>query len=301
MPERCGGRWLRERLAACRAGSVGTEAWLLEHLSDADLELVARAVFPGASPDKVVAGFRSDPAWLEEMLGEARLFDFLFQEGRDPILRASPFLVLAVLLARVRQELARAAFVEERTRGAVVPLFDVEELREFLAEPARRLHLVEVLASFTRVASGSFWVRTPKGWRRRRFSELDPVALAALLEAVGEVEKAGVYRRLGDLALFLAGIFPDHLLSRRWSPLELERLARSGGLPGVEEGGGAVALMERLGQRWYALAAEAAGNSLLEQVSARFRPARRILNYLADRYLFGARARWFRVPGRAAG
>ena len=84
-----------------------------------------------------------------------------------------------------------------------------DDLREFFAADGRRLFLTELLTSYTRVASGSTYVRTARGWRRRRFSELDPLRLASLLDAVPEAERPGIYRRLGDLALFLTGVFPD--------------------------------------------------------------------------------------------
>src|SRR5205823_12399988 len=84
-----------------------------------------------------------------------------------------------------------------------LPILGGDDLRAFLAGASRRLFVSELLASYTRVASGSTWVHTRRGWRRRRFSELDPVRLASLLEVVPEEERPGVYRRLGDLALFL--------------------------------------------------------------------------------------------------
>ena len=92
-------------------------------------------------------------------------------------------------------------------------------------------------------SSSSCWRRTPtwsvgapgsatrRGWRRRRFSELDPVQLAGMLEAVSPAERPGVLRRLGDLALFLTGVFPDHTASTPLGrPLSEAALLRSAGL-----------------------------------------------------------------------
>ena len=42
--------------------------------------------------------------------------------------------------------------------------------------------------------------------------------LASLLHIVPEDERPGVYRRLGDLALFLTGVFPDHTEMRGLGP-----------------------------------------------------------------------------------
>ena len=109
---------------------------------------------------------------------------------------ASPFLVFAVFVQRAAAELASMGHVPERTGlRQRVPLFDAPALRDFLADPARRLFLAELLASFTRVASGRYRVRAGGRTRTRRFSELDPVRLAGLLEAVPQAERPGVYRQ----------------------------------------------------------------------------------------------------------
>jgi hypothetical protein len=172
----------------------------------------------------------------------------------------------------------------------------------------RRLFVTELLASFTHVVSGITWVRTRRGLRKQRFSELDPVRLAALLDVVGERERPGVYRRLGDVALFLTGVFPDHTESHRLGPIAEARLLRSGRL-GVEAPrsdmlsepgkGGPVGLLERLGARWYHLASAMAAGPLtgtmnvVAEVADRFGEARRILNFMTDRYLFPHRWVWF--------
>ena len=141
-------------------------------------------------------------------------------------------------------------------------MFDVDRLRDFLDAGWRRLFLAELLASYTKVASGSVVVATRRGLRRQRFSELDPVHLASLLDVVPEAERPGIYRRLGDLALFLVGVFPDHTASHGVSAVEESRLLRSGRLRGpVARAGVAgfgdastVELFEELGRRWYRMA-----------------------------------------------
>ena len=125
----------------------------------------------------------------------------------DPSGAASPFLTFAVAVHRVAERLTTTTYIDEwigpRQR---VPVFAVEPLRA-VADPLRRFFFVELLASYTHVVSGSTWVATRRGWRRRRFSELDPVQLAGLLDAVAAAERPGVLRRLGDLSLFLTGVF----------------------------------------------------------------------------------------------
>lgn len=216
----------------------------------------------------------------------------------------SPFLAFATAVHRTAARLEHVSFVEERWAPRVrVPVFDVVALRDLLSDPLRRWFLVELLASYTRVSSGVTWSRTARGWRRRRFSELDPACLAEQLQYVGRSERPGVYRRLGDLALFLLGVFPDHLPTLG-GPSGDRLLRLSGvGTDGARERDGQ-ALLELLGSRWYSAAeaaARAAGAPVTGSLSVagymgeHFAEARRVLNAVTDRYLFPIREQWFRT------
>ena len=264
------------------------DRWL-EHLRHDDLALLERAT-----------GRRAGPGQVEALLADPAAYQAVFIPHGDPFLRASPFLMFALAVHRTAADLEASSFVPEwsgpRRRVAV---FDAPALRGFLAAPARRLFLAELLASYVHVASGSVWVQTGRGWRRRRYSELDPVRLATLLEVVDEAERPGVWRRLGDLALFLTGVFPDHTDARGLGPVQATRLLRSAGLAqGETSAGGGVALLELLGRRWYRLArAGSPALAVVGDVADRFEEARRVLNLIAGRHLTGHRERWF--PGLA--
>lgn len=279
----------------------------LQHLSDGDLALLASSEPTLAGRAEAVRTIRSRPEIVEDLLGRAETFDSVFAPQREPLFVASPFLIFAVALYRTRRELGEAAYVSEwlgpRQR---VPIFEVGELREFLADPWRRLFLIELLASYTHVSSGSVLVPARRGLRRHRFSELDPVRLAGLLELVSEAERPGVYRRLGDLALFLTGVFPDHTATRGLSEIATSRLSRSAGLVGRDEHGivgfsdtSTITLFESLGRRWYRLSYDLlprprpTGTRVLGELHDRFGAARRILNVMTDRYLFPLRSQWF--------
>jgi hypothetical protein len=287
----------------------------LEHLSEDDLRFLAGAA-GGVAPADGPAHFRAHPDLVEGALAAdetfARTVDTT-SAGSGFATAVTPFLVFAVVVHRGIADVAEARYTEERIGPrAWVPLLDVGELREFCADPDRRLFVVEHLASYTRVASGPVWVKRGSRWRRQRFSEVDPGRLAAMLGVVSEREYPGIYRRLGDLALFLGGVFPDHVTGRALHPLELERLLRS--LPAVRRAPlraddidqilgarGSAGLLEWLGPRWYRQAAAGtpipAVARLLGDVAARFEAARRFLNFVTDRYLFPRRDRWFPAPG----
>jgi hypothetical protein len=180
---------------------VDVEPLYRQHLPDADQRLLSR-----------VAGRGRVPAIFSDERLEAAVFADGARDGG--FVDTSPFLSFAVAVHRTAARLDHASYVEEPWTGRQrIPVFDVIQLRELLADPARCFFLVELLASYTHVASGVTWERTRRGWRRRRFSELDPVGLAGLLDVVDPAERPGVYRRLGDLALFLTGVFPDHTLT----------------------------------------------------------------------------------------
>jgi hypothetical protein len=186
-----------------------------------------------------------------------------------------------------------------------VPVFAVEPLRALLADPLQRFFFVELLASYTHVVSGSTWTATRRGWRRRRFSELDPVQLAGLLESVPAAERPGVLRRLGDLALFLTGVFPDHTAtSSLGRPMAEAHLLRSAALEPSRVSApatNAFELLELLGARWYRLAhklspAVSGSVGVLAVIAEHFTDARRILNVVTDVYLFPLREQWFGRP-----
>jgi len=259
----------------------------LEHLTDEDLALLAATV-----GDDV-----RDPRSVEQALADPRVFQAVFGSPLDepgPATPApvSPFLVFAVAVHRAATDLQTEAYIEERISAHQrLPVFDVAPLRELGDDPESRLFMVELLGSFTR-------------------GNVDPVELARFLELVPGSERAGVYRRLGDLALFLSGVFPDHT-ARQVHPVELSRMLRT--LPpterdeplvdGIERSSdqGLTGLLSILGPRWYRLAAEQVPYRQfappLHRAADRFEPARRFLAVVTDRYLFPLRTGWFPEPG----
>jgi hypothetical protein len=269
---------------------VDVELLYRQHLTGSDRELLEGAV--GTNVPLIAA------------LAEAATEEAVFGRRKPAgvVLGVSPFLAFATAVHRTAVRLEKVSFVEERWAPRVrVPVFDVVALRALLSDPLRRWFLVELLASYTRVSSGATWTRTSRGWRRRRFSELDPVSLAEQLHYVRPSEKPGVYRRLGDLALFLLGVFPDHLPS--FGGPSGDRLLRFSGLGAMEAGDrDSQALLEFLGSRWY-VAAEAAARAAGAPVTGslavaghmgeHFAEARRVLNAVTDRYLFPVREQWF--------
>ena len=295
-----------------------------DHLTDQDLKLLISAGPAGTLPAGADAAFlRHDPAAIPGLLSDPRVFDAVFgwadgaraSQGRlaqsgltlaGQAAPVSPFLTFAVAVHRSAAELASMDHVTERTGPRQrVPLFDAPALRDFLGSPARRFFLAELLGSFTRVASGRYRVRGGGRMRTRRFSELDPVRLAGLLDGVPDAERPGVYRRLGDVCLFQSGVFPDYATLYGVGPAQVARLLRAAGVPAAQHDQlatiPAIDLLEQLGARWYRAACglapvRTARLDVVAEVAGSFRQARRVLNHIADRYLFSTEHPWFAPP-----
>jgi hypothetical protein len=278
--------------------SVGSQ--YAEHVTEADLRLLA-----------AVTGRTPGPEALPGVLADPQVFEAIFGPGATAAgqaVLASPFLAFAVAVQRATADLATMGYVPERSLARQrVPVFDAPALRDFLGSADRRLFLTELLTSFTRVASGRYRVTVGGRSRTRRFSELDPIRLAGLLDAVPEESRPGVYRRLGDVALFLSGVFPDYVANRMFGPVNAARLLRAAHVPAPDRERLAATpdleLLENLGARWYrsalALAPVQTGRlAVVAEVADQFRQARRVLNHIADRYLIGPDNPWPAVPGR---
>jgi len=289
-----------------------------DHLTDADLGLLARAADQPTA--QAAPWLRAHPEHLPGLVGDPRVFQAVFgtTDSAAPSTRptgsamaslASPFLIFAVAVHRAATELATMDHVPERSgqRSGRVPLFDAPELRDFLGSAARRLFLAELLASFTRNAAQ--YRPAPKGrprpGRGRRFSELDVVRMAGMIDTVPEAERAGAYRRLGDVALFLTGVFPDYAAAHALGPVSAARLLRAAQVPARQQDrlaeAPAIDLFEHLGAQWYRAAwglapARTGSLAVVADVAGRFRQARRVLNHIADRLLFPQGNPWFAPP-----
>ncbi len=279
----------------------------LAHLTDAD-----RLLLDELGDNTTSGRLADDPATVEDLLASDEVYDAVFAAARggEAMIGVSPFLVFAVAINRAQREFARATYVQEwagpRQR---VPVFGTDALRGFLDDAAHRLFLAELLGSYTHVSAGAVTYRRHGVVYRRRVSELDLAGLAGLVDHVTEDARPGLYRRLGDLALLLTGVFPDHTARTRFAPIEVERLARSAAphtssdafLEALEVRG-AIGLLEQMGRQWYGKAlgtvpVRTDQTVVLASVREQFEQARRVLNHLADTHLFPFRAEWFPVQG----
>lgn len=259
----------------------------LEHLSDRDLRLMSDAT----GVEVTRADLRVSQNALNELLASPELFDALFGDDRVADVGVTPFLLFTALVHQAARDLESSPhFPEWIGSGHRLPVFDSSTLTTLVEDAVRRFFLIEFLASFTSIASGTTWIRTERGYRKRRWSELDPVAMSQMVALLPAPAKTAGYRRLGDVALFLSGVFPDHTSRHPLGEMTRARLAASAGVVNPEDEGD-MRFLEVIGSGWYERAVESAdrvvagGLDHLTDMARHFTDARRFLNYLTDRYL----------------
>lgn len=250
------------------------------------VELTVLAGVVGRDVDELGAELQRRPWILHELLGAPETVEAVYETKSLTGPATCPFLVFAVLARLAADELHDASFVNDWVGPKCrLPVFDVDSLHEFAAAPARLVYVARLLSSFV----GPTRVDLP-------LESGDPWEIVDWLDAVDPDDRTMLLRRLGDLALFCAGVQAD---ANGAGPLDVElaeRLGRSLGLhadellelvdpasptPGIDA-------FEILGARWYEEARrdDAAVPPIVGDVARRFRPARRFLNHLTDRYLY---------------
>lgn len=252
-------------------------------LADRDLRALARVL--GTDPDDLRDELERRPWYANDVLRSPAIADAVLKGTDLGAAEISPALFFAVAAHCAAAELADATWVADWMGPAErLPVFDVEPLLEFTDAPGRLTFVSRLLADFA-CPDGA---PVPGGSQ-----DLDE--LVDWLQAVEPADRVALLRYLGDLALFRAGVFPDSNGAQPMGAAQAEHLGRSAGMTDDEIGELAdpgsptpgLDALEALGSAWYRAAAEAspASPTVLRDVAARIRPARRFLNHLADTYL----------------
>jgi len=258
-------------------------------LTESDLKFVVETVATRRRDwENITHLVRDKEDLLEPMLEDPKLTERLVSE-KEIFALVSPYLMFAVLLRRVRRDLADRTYVLERdTRGRRIPVFEAPETARLLGDPALREYLIEMLCSFVRTNSGVVYCNERGLWRKRKFSDLDMDDMIALCHLVDPTFKRRLYKRIADIALFLTGVYPDHAGSPGRKPR------------GHATGRRTTADYEHAGRRFYSRAAREPEPpwtaTVFERMSEEFTLAREALIALSDRYLKPLRDQYFSEP-----
>ena len=225
----------------------------LEHLNETDIDFLAAAVSPRPDArDRIARLLRDGGAVIERALDDERTHRAL-QAGGSPVQRLSPYLLFAVLLHRRR----RASGGGDPGEG-------------LLASPWTRHYLAELLATFSRMPPGMVSLSLGGRSFRTPLHEVDLAALNKIALLASEAERLAIYRRLGDLTLFLSSVTAG---SSEPVGSDRERVAP----PYSEEE------LEREGRRYYEYAAQHRGAATsylgrtLPELATRYGEARQLL------------------------
>lgn len=261
------------------------DALQLEMLGDRDLTFALAATGSPAGParDAAVRALRSAPEIVAALLDDARVYAAVADQAAV-LVQVSPYFLFSVLLRQARRELRRRSFTAEwlgpRRR---VPVFDAPAVADVLADEPRVQYLADLLASFTAAYRRAADEPPAAGWPdaaspRGRFCELNLADLHDLLASAEGAVRFAVERRVADVALFLAGVFPDSARDApemgQWEQESQAHYRHAASSPDAQRCGLA---------------------SVLASLAEELRPVRRALNFVTDRFLQPLRSEWFAV------
>ena len=260
--------------------------------TDGDLDFLVSIVLPGLSNAlSVREAIRNDPAYRKAIVSDERVF-FQVINDKESFLKISPSLYFEVLLRRAQKDLISSSYTIEREGRGNIPVFDTGKVAGFLDTPNMLEYLANMLASFTRIRSFVVPVRVRKGIRRRvRYNDMDVDSLIDFAARVDESERFSYYKRIGDVCLFLTGLFRDSTYSQK---SHVGSNFQSGTYPRttfVRKRRRSVEEYESEGRRFYRLAEEHPTASVLELTDVfsvlrdEFSAARKPLAFLSARYL----------------
>ena len=274
--------------------------------TERDLDFLIAAVVSGSSDTSTVRGaIRHDPAYRKAIVSDERVFSQVANDD-ESFLKISPLLYFEVLLRRAQRDLESTSYTMERSGKESIPVFDSVKVADFLDSPYVLEYLAHMLASFTRIQSYVVPVRIRKGIRRRiRYNDMDIDSLIQFASKAEESERFSFYKRIGDVCLFVTGLFRDHTYSeaektsvmrdpvyrvrQSSSPAWSRRIKRS-----VEE-------YEAEGKRFYKLAELHPTASILELsdvfnvLREQFTAARKPLAFLSTHYLHSRKNNLFGI------
>jgi hypothetical protein len=264
-------------------------------LSERDLDFLVETVSPEVRDKSGLKRvIQEDEDFRKSYITDAKIFRRLMDE-EEAFLRISPALFFEILLRKTASDLEIAGYTVEKSRSMKIPVFDTQEVVDFLAQESLLLYLAELLSSFTRIESYTIPILVGKGiWRKIRFNDLDIQSLMSVCNAVEEEYRLGFYRRIADICLFILGVFPDYAERNYRYPF-------SGQLRPHVRGQFRISPQdyEKEGRRFYKMAAQHPSAKELDlsdifgALHDHFPKAQKPLNFLAEHYLRYTRYKFF--------
>lgn len=258
-----------------------------KRLSERDLDFLIDTVSPEVSDKAHLKQIvREDEDFRNTYVGDVKIFQRVM--GDDEILlKISPTLFFEILLRKAAADLSNVSYTFERTRTMHIPVFDSGDLVSLLNRESILIYLADMLSSFTRVESYTVSLRIRKGvWRKIRFNDLDIKSLISLCDVVDDAYRFSLYKRIGDICLFILGVFPVYAERNYRYPISGKIRPGIAGRPRLSPQD-----YEKEGQKFYRLAAEHRSaldmelSEIFWSLHENFQKAKKPLNYISEHYL----------------
>ncbi|MBE3555516.1 MAG: hypothetical protein IMW91_00320 [Firmicutes bacterium] len=283
---------------------------IVQWLTEADLRFLAETYAKEkADVDDWVDWLRQQPERVETLLDDEALYRRISDE-HEPLVHISPYLLFTILMRQAQRDLAQTSFYMDWDGKDRVPVFDVTQARWVFDDEELRSYLVRLLASYTKLQGSVVWMKNGQQVRRVRLSDLDLNDWLAFAASLDEEDRYPIFKRMGDLALFLSGVFADAVgyRYRQQSNVrpqigkllegKVHLVPTSQPVQAPQD----IRALEEEGATYYRLAAahpqakQRGEQVLLERLADSFHPTRRALNFVSQRYLINRRNRLFERP-----
>ena len=194
----------------------------------------------------------TDPDVRNAFLTKEELLRALMSDD-EVLVRLSPAFFFEILLRNAAKQMGRRSYTLEKSGGLMtVPVFDSQEMLGLLRDEGVLMYLAHMLSTFTRLESYTYTFRIGPGvWRKLRFNDMDLKSLLQFAGVVDENYRMGLYKRIGDLCLFLLGMFPNYISTEYRYPFSGKRRPAMPGHPRLSP-----SEYERKGRQFYRKAAE---------------------------------------------
>ena len=256
-------------------------------LADRDLDFLVETVSSGVTDKfRLKQIIQEDEDFRNRYIGEEQVFRRVMDD-EEIFLKISPRLYFEILLRKAVGALELKGYTLEKTSHMKIPVFDSQEVVKILEKKSILVYLADMLSSFTRIESYTLSFRTQPGvWRKIRFNDLDVNSLIQFAHVVDDEYRFTLYKRIGDICLFMLGIFPDYANAEFRYPFSKQLRPNVSGKMRISP-----EQYEIEGRKFYKLAAihpaaeEMALSDLFWSLQGHFQQVQKPLNFISDYYL----------------
>jgi len=264
------------------------KSFIRRDLQEKDLAFIFENSAPAISDrQRLREVIETDSDFRNAFLTEETLLQRLISDD-EALVRLTPALFFEILLRHTAKKIGERSYTLEKAgRLMTVPVFDSKDTLELLRNEEILLYLAHMLSTFTRIESYTCTFRAgPAVWRKIRFNDMDLESLIQLAGVAEEEHRFGLFKRIGDVCLFLLGMFPDFIESEHRYPFTQKPRPALPGHPRL-----APSEYEKRGRHFYRLAAgqrtaaDLEVSTVLWTLHAKFNKACKPLNFIAGHYL----------------